>query len=87
MKYLLIPTKNVALSQSILGVSSIIYNIIKNNNYSIDEVYEIAKSKYYNKHLLSYDLDFNQYVLGLCFLYSLKQINVKQNGVIICEIN
>lgn len=87
MKYLITPTKNVALSQSIIGISSIIYNTVKNDNYSVDEVYEILKSKYYNKKVISYDLDFNQYILGLCFLYSLKKINIKENGVIICEIN
>lgn len=87
MRYLITPTKNVSLAQSIIGVSSLIYNVVKQNSYSIDETFEKIKQDYYNKKLLNYDIDFNQFILGLCFLYSLKKINIKENGVIYCEIN
>lgn len=87
MRYLITPTKNVSLAQSIIGVSSVIYSIVKRNNYSIDETFDILKKEYYNDKFLNYNLDFNQYILGLCFLYSLKKINIKENGVIYCETN
>lgn len=87
MRYLITPTKNVSLAQSIIGVSSVIYSIVKRDNYSIDETFDILKKEYYNDKFLNYNLDFNQYILGLCFLYSLKKINIKENGVIYCETN
>lgn len=87
MRYLITPTKNVSLAQSIIGVSSVIYNVVKRDNYSIDETFDILKKEYYNDKFLNYNLDFNQYILGLCFLYSLKKINIKENGVIYCETN
>jgi len=86
MRYLVLPTKNVFLGQSIIGVASIIYQIIKNNDCSIDEVYEKIKQDYINNKL-KYSIDFNQYVLGLCFLYSIRKIEIKENGVIYCETN
>ena len=87
MRYLIAPTKNVSLAQSIIGVSSIIYRVVKRDCYSIDEAFDIIKKEYYNGKFLNYSLDFNQYILGLCFLYTLKKIKIKENGVIFCEIN
>lgn len=87
MRYLIIPTKNVSLGQSIMGISAIVYMIVKNGKYSIDEVYDKIKQDYISKGVLKYSIDFNQYILGLCFLYSIKKINIKENGVIYCEVN
>lgn len=85
MRYLIAPTKNVSLAQSIIGISALIYNIVKEGCYSVDEAFEIIKKDYYNNKLLNYDVDFNQFILGICFLYSIKKINIKENGVIYCE--
>ena len=74
MRYLMLPTKNVSLGQSIIGISSIVYKIVKNNKYSIDEVFEQIKKNYINNGKLKYSIDFNQYILSLCFLYTLKKI-------------
>lgn len=87
MRYLIMPTKNVCLGQSVIGVSSIIYKIVKNGKYSIDEVFDKMKKDYINSGILKYSIDFNQYILGLCFLYTLKKINIKENGVIYCEVD
>lgn len=83
----MLPTKNIFLGQSVIGIAAIIYNTIKKDNYLIDEVYEIIKNDYINSNILKYNIDFNQYILGLCFLYSIKKINIKENGVIYCETN
>ena len=64
MRYLITPTKNVSLAQSIIGVSSVIYNVVKRDNYSIDETFDILKKEYYNDKFLNYNLDFNQYKMG-----------------------
>lgn len=80
----MIPTKNVSLGQAIIGVSSIIYKIIKNDICSVDEIYEKINQYYFNNKL-KYNIDFNQYILGLCFLYSIRRINIKENGVVYCE--
>lgn len=87
MRYSMLPTKNIFLGQSVIGIAAIIYNTIKKDNYLIDEVYEIIKNDYINSNILKYNIDFNQYILGLCFLYSIKKINIKENGVIYCETN
>ena len=87
MRYSMLPTKNIFLGQSVIGIAAIIYNTIKNDNYLVDEVYEIIKNDYINSNILKYNIDFNQYILGLCFLYSIKKINIKENGVIYCETN
>ena len=87
MRYLMLPTKNVSLGQSIIGISSIVYKIVKNNKYSIDEVFEQIKKNYINNGKLKYSIDFNQYILSLCFLYTLKKININENEVIYCEID
>lgn len=83
----MLPTKNIFLGQSVIGIAAIIYNTIKKDNYLVDEVYEIIKNDYINSNILKYNIDFNQYILGLCFLYSIKKINIKENGVIYCETN
>lgn len=83
----MLPTKNIFLGQSVIGIAAIIYNTIKKDNYLVDEVYEIIKYGYVNSNILKYNIDFNQYILGLCFLYSIKKINIKENGVIYCETN
>ena len=83
----MLPTKNIFLGQSVIGIAAIIYNIIKKDNYLVDEVYEIIKNDYINNNILKYNIDFNQYILGLCFLYSIKKININENGVIYCETN
>lgn len=83
----MLPTKNIFLGQSVIGIAAIIYNTIKKDNYLIDKVYEIIKNDYINSNILKYNIDFNQYILGLCFLYSIKKINIKENGVIYCETN
>lgn len=87
MRYSMLPTKNIFLGQSVIGISAIIYNTIKKDNYLVDEVYEIIKNDYINSNILKYNIDFNQYILGLCFLYSIKKININENGVIYCETN
>ena len=87
MRYMIMPTKNVSVAQSIIGVASLIYDISKNGKYSIDEAFEKIKIEYYNKKKFNYDIDFNQYILGLCFLYSLRKININENGVIYCEVD
>ena len=87
MRYLMLPTKNVSLGQSIIGISSIVYKIVKNNKYSIDEAFEQIKKNYINNGKLKYSIDFNQYILSLCFLYTLKKININENEVIYCEID
>lgn len=87
MRYSMLPTKNIFLGQSVIGIAAIIYNTIKKDNYLVDEVYEIIKNDYINSNILKYNIDFNQYILGLCFLYSIKKINIKENGVIYCETN
>lgn len=87
MRYSMLPTKNIFLGQSVIGIAAIIYNTIKKDNYLVDEVYEIIKNDYINSDILKYNIDFNQYILGLCFLYSIKKINIKKNGVIYCETN
>lgn len=87
MRYSILPTKNIFLGQSVIGIAAIIYNTIKKDNYLVDEVYEIIKNDYINSNILKYNIDFNQYILGLCFLYSIKKINIKENGVIYCETN
>lgn len=83
----MLPTKNIFLGQSVIGIAAIIYNTIKKDNYLVDEVYEIIKNDYINNNILKYNIDFNQYILGLCFLYSIKKININENGVIYCETN
>ncbi len=83
----MLPTKNIFLGQSVIGIAAIIYNTIKKDNYLVDEVYEIIKNDYINSNILKYNIDFNQYILGLCFLYSIKKININENGVIYCETN
>ena len=60
MRYLMLPTKNVSLGQSIIGISSIVYKIVKNNKYSIDEAFEQIKKNYINNGKLKYSIDFNQ---------------------------
>ena len=87
MRYSMLPTKNIFLGQSVIGIAAIIYNTIKKDNYLVDGVYEIIKNDYINSNILKYNIDFNQYILGLCFLYSIKKINIKENGVIYCETN
>lgn len=87
MRYSMLPTKNIFLGQSVIGIAAIIYNTIKKDNYLVDEVYEIIKNDYINSNILKYNIDFNQYILGLCFLYSIKKININENGVIYCETN
>lgn len=87
MRYSMLPTKNIFLGQSVIGIAAIIYNTIKKDNYLVDEVYEIIKNDYINNNILKYNIDFNQYILGLCFLYSIKKININENGVIYCETN
>lgn len=87
MRYMIMPTKNVALAQSIIGIASLIYSILKKGNYSIDETFEKIKLEYYNKNKFNYVIDFNQYILGLCFLYSLRKIIINENGVIYCEVD
>ena len=83
----MLPTKNIFLGQSVIGIAAIIYNTIKKDNYLVDEVYEIIKNDYINSNILKYNIDFNQYILGLCYLYSIKKININENGVIYCETN
>lgn len=87
MRYLMMPTKNVSLGQSVIGISSIVYKIVKTGKYSIDEVFEQMKKDYISNGILKYSIDFNQYILSLCFLYTLKKINIKENGVIYCEVD
>lgn len=86
MRYLMMPTKNVSLGQSVLGISSIVYKIVKTGKYSIDEVFEQMKKDCISNGVLKY-IDFNQYILSLCFLYTLKKVNIKENGVIYCEVD
>ena len=87
MRYTMLPTKNIFLGQSVIGIASIIYCTVKKSNYLVDEAYNIIKQEYINSKILKYNIDFNQYILGLCFLYSIKKINIKENGVIYCEAN
>lgn len=87
MRYSMLPTKNIFLGQSLFGIAAIIYNTIKKDNYLVDEAYDIIKDEYINNNILKYNIDFNQYILGLCFLYSIKKIDIKENGVIHCENN
>jgi hypothetical protein len=82
---MILPNKYVKPSQSLLGISALILEMIGDKRYQLDYVWYSFKEKYICSGSLKSDISYNKFILCLTFMYMQKMINYDKNGVIYNE--
>ena len=82
---MILPNKYISLSESLIGLSSLVLEVLRSNTMTIDELWEnfnhIIKHNKSIKTVPSY----SKFVLTISFMYMTKMINYTEKGVIYNE--
>jgi len=81
---MILPNKYVSLSESIIGISAIILDILGSKECHIDELWKQFKKTIKEKNL-KVTPSYHKFVLTINFMYLTKMIDYNKNGVIYNE--
>lgn len=82
---MILPNKYISLSDSLIGISSLVLEVLSLNRMTIDELWEnFNRSVKQNKRIKNIP-SYNKFVLTISFMYMTKMINYTEKGVIYNE--
>lgn len=79
---MILPSKYIPLSESLIGISSIVLQVLGSNELTIDELWD--KFKKQNRNLKNMPT-YNKFVLTIIFMFLSNMINYTNKGVIYNE--
>ena len=82
---MILPNKYVPISDSIIGISALILEILGNNNMTIDELWEKFNNNIKQNKKIKNTPSYNKFVLSIIFMYITNMINYSKKGVIYNE--
>lgn len=82
---MILPNKYISLSDSLIGISSLVLENLSSNKMTIDELWDkFNRNIRQNKKLKSIPT-YNKFVLTINFMYMTNMINYTEKGVIYNE--
>lgn len=82
---MILPNKYISLSDSLIGISSLILDILSSNKMTIDELWDnFNRSVRQNKKIKNIPT-YNKFVLTINFMYMTNMINYTEKGAIYNE--
>ncbi len=82
---MILPNKYISLSDSLIGISSLILETLSSNKMTIDELWDnFNRSIRRNKKIKNIPT-YNKFVLTISFMYMTNMINYTEKGVIYNE--
>lgn len=81
---MILPNKYIPISDSLIGISSLILEVLKNKKMTIDELWNNFNSTMKQSKIKNIP-SYNKFVLALNLMYLTKMINYTEKGVIYNE--
>ena len=82
---MILPNKYISLSDSLIGISSLVLETLSSNKMTIDELWDnFNRSIRQNKKIKNFPT-YNKFVLTINFMYITNMINYTEKGVIYNE--
>lgn len=82
---MILPNKYISNSESLIGISACILEIISNKYFTIEEIWEKLNDKYIKNGILKYIPSYSKFILTITYMYMTKMINYNEKGVIFNE--
>lgn len=82
---MILPNKYISLSDSLIGISSLVLEVLSSNRMTIDELWENFNHSIKRNKRVKNIPSYNKFVLTINFMYMTKMINYTEKGVIYNE--
>lgn len=82
---MILPNKYICMSESLIGLSACILDIISNKRYTIEEIWEKINKRYVDTKKIKYKPNYSKYILTITYMYMTQMINYNEKGVIFNE--
>ncbi|MFW5804381.1 MAG: ABC-three component system middle component 6 [bacterium] len=83
---MILPQKHISIYESLLGLSNYISLKLNEKNYTIDEMWSYYQKINHTKKFPAKH-NFNEFILAIDLLYSLKRVKLNSEGKLQNEIN
>ena len=83
---MLIPTKHINFSQSLIGLSTVLLKIIK-KPITVEDLINMYYTSYNDSPKLPWNHSVDNVLLAISFLYMIEKISLSKEGFIIRETN
>lgn len=85
MKKMILPNKYITISESLIGLSACILDIISNKKYTVEQIWDKLNKEYINNNKLRYKPNYSKFILTITYMYMSQMINYDDKGVIFNE--
>lgn len=82
---MILPNKYATLSQSYLGISAMILDVVSENKITIERLWDKFEKQYIFKKSFNHIPSYQKFLLTLDFMYLSKMINFNEEGEIYNE--
>ena len=82
---MILPNKYISISESLIGLSACILNILGTNSYGIEYIWDKLNKEYVETNQIRYAPSYSKFILTISYMYLSKMINYKEEGVIFNE--
>lgn len=81
---MILPNKYITITESLIGLSALILDVLSENSVTIDTLWKIFQKKYNNKNLINLP-NFQKFIWTVDFMYISNMINYNEQGEIYNE--
>ena len=85
MKKMILPNKYITMSESLIGLSACVLDIIDDNRYTIEQVWDRLNKKYIRTNKIHDKPTYSKYILTITYMYISRMISYDEKGVIFNE--
>lgn len=82
---MILPNKYISISESLIGLSACILDVISNKKYTVEEVWEKINRYYIDNKKIKNKPNYSKYILTLTYMYMSQMINYDEKGMIFNE--
>ncbi len=82
---MILPNKYITISESLIGLSACILDIISNEKYTVEQIWDKLNKEYINNNKLKYKPNYSKFILTITYMYMSQMINYDDKGVIFNE--
>ena len=82
---MILPNKYISISESLVGLSACILNVLGKNCCGIEYVWERLYKDYVEKNKIRYAPSYSKFILTISYMYLTQMINYNEEGEIFNE--
>lgn len=82
---MILPNKYITISESLIGLSACILDVISDKKCTIEQIWEKLNKKYIQNGRLKYKPNYSKYILTITYMYMSQMINYNKEGMIFNE--